>query len=177
MPRWRVSRSRRTAKSSAGMEACEHCRHGKRRLRNQPPRRRPRRDAKKHAIAHCSACCIAGGRIPSPPTRSPTEPPGPNPAALHFYIRRGRQPRSRTRLDRLDVAVAYAGHARLQSFSAQLAWTCRNSAYTSGARSSFISSSFGDVIAVPASAGMSASRHERAFGCQRSKTRLLELAI
>jgi hypothetical protein len=136
MPRWRVSRSRRTAKSSAGMEACEHCRHGKRRLRNQPPRRRPRRDAKKHAIAHCSACCIAGGRIPSPPTRSPTEPPGPNPAALHFCIRRGRQPRSRTRLDRLDVAVAYAGHARLQSFSVQLAWTCRNSAYTSDARSS-----------------------------------------
>jgi hypothetical protein len=42
-------------------------------------------------------------------------------SAVSFPFVALKQPRIRARLDRADVAMDYAAHARLQSFSAQLA--------------------------------------------------------
>jgi hypothetical protein len=122
------------------MGPCEHCRHGKRRLRNARCRPPPRRDlrcaksAPKRTGRFSSSPAVAS---PHPPTRSPTEPPGPQPGGSPFL----HSSRSNSREFALTLTVWMSQWPMRRTrgcnpFLYSLRWACRNKAYTSGARSS-----------------------------------------
>jgi hypothetical protein len=171
MPRWHVSRPSRTAKSSVGMGRCERCPLGKRRLRNAPCRPPPPRDlrcaksAPRRTGPFSSSPAVAS---PSPPDTIADGAAGSQPGGSPFCPRqlvRGSSPkwlpaanarlashssRSNSREFALTLIVWMSQWPMRRTrgcspFLYSLRWACRNKAYTSGARSSFISSSFHDA--------------------------------